>query len=192
MTENAYLVGLRLAGKKVVVVGGGTVAQRRVPVLISHGAQVHVVSLAATPAVEALAEQNPGITLDLRAYREGDLDGAWYAIAATDDESDVDDPDLEGDDIEVAVVAEPDAEPASATAAQIGFIVAKSVGGAVERHRVARRLRHAARALIAELDPADRIVVRALPGSRDAISARLREELRAGVRRAHDLLERRR
>jgi len=29
VTENAYLVGLRLAGKKVVVVGGGTVAQRR-------------------------------------------------------------------------------------------------------------------------------------------------------------------
>ena len=87
MTENAYLVGLRLAGKKVVVVGGGTVAQRRVPVLISHGAQVHVVALVATPAVEALAEQKPGITLDLRAYRDGDLDGAWYAIAATDNPS---------------------------------------------------------------------------------------------------------
>ncbi len=40
--------------------------------------------------------------------------GEAEAIAATDDESDVDDPDLEGDDIEVAVVAEPDAEPASA------------------------------------------------------------------------------
>ena len=87
MTENAYLVGLRLAGKKVVVVGGGTVAQRRVPVLIAHGAQVHVVALVATPAVEALAEQKPGITLDLRAYRDGDLDGAWYAIAATDNPS---------------------------------------------------------------------------------------------------------
>jgi uroporphyrin-III C-methyltransferase/precorrin-2 dehydrogenase/sirohydrochlorin ferrochelatase len=87
VTENAYLVGLRLAGKKVVVVGGGTVAQRRVPVLISHGAQVHVVALVATPAVEALAEQKPGITLDLRAYRDGDLDGAWYAIAATDNPS---------------------------------------------------------------------------------------------------------
>ncbi len=87
MTENAYLVGLRLAGKKVVVVGGGTVAQRRVPVLIANGAQVHVVALVATPAVEALAEQQPGITLDLRAYRDGDLDGAWYAIAATDNPS---------------------------------------------------------------------------------------------------------
>ena len=85
MTENAYLVGLRLTGKKVVVVGGGTVAQRRVPVLIGAGADVHVIARAATPAVEALAEQKPGITLQLRDYRDGDLDGAWYAIAATDD-----------------------------------------------------------------------------------------------------------
>jgi len=85
VTENAYLVGLRLAGKKVVVIGGGTVAQRRVPVLISHGADVHVIARAATPAVEALADQQPGITLTLRDYRGGDLDGAWYAIAATDD-----------------------------------------------------------------------------------------------------------
>ncbi len=85
MSENAYLVGLRLAGKKVVMIGGGTVAQRRVPVLISHGADVHVIARAATPAVEALAAQRPGITLTLRDYRDGDLDGAWYAIAATDD-----------------------------------------------------------------------------------------------------------
>ncbi len=85
MSENAYLVGLRLAGKKVVMIGGGTVAQRRVPVLISHGADVHVIARAATPAVEALAVQRPGITLTLRDYRDGDLDGAWYAIAATDD-----------------------------------------------------------------------------------------------------------
>ena len=34
MTENAYLVGIRLAGKKVVVVGGGTVAQRRLRLLL--------------------------------------------------------------------------------------------------------------------------------------------------------------
>ena len=78
------------------------------------------------------------------------------------------------------------------TAPRVGFIVAKSVGGAVDRHRVARRLRHAALAVISELDPCDRIVVRALPSSRDAESARLGDQLRAGVRRAEDLLERRR
>ena len=81
MTESAYLVGLRLAGKKVVVVGGGTVAQRRLPLLIATGANVHVISRTATRAGEAMG----GITLSLREYRDGDLAGAWYAIAATDD-----------------------------------------------------------------------------------------------------------
>ncbi|AKK27167.1 uroporphyrinogen-III C-methyltransferase [Mycobacterium sp. EPa45] len=85
MTENAYLVGLRLAGKKVVVIGGGTVAQRRIPLLMADDADVHVIARAATPAVEVLTTTNPGITLQLRDYRDGDLEGAWYAIAATDD-----------------------------------------------------------------------------------------------------------
>jgi ribonuclease P protein component len=77
-------------------------------------------------------------------------------------------------------------------APQIGFIVAKSVGGAVDRHRVARKLRHAAYTIVTELNPADRIVVRALPGSRQVGSAHLGAELRAGVERVGQLLERRR
>ena len=39
-----YPAGLRLAGRKVLVVGGGNVAQRRVPTLIAAGADVHLVS----------------------------------------------------------------------------------------------------------------------------------------------------
>lgn len=74
----------------------------------------------------------------------------------------------------------------------MGFIVAKSVGNAVDRHRVARRLRHVARAVIGELHPSERIVVRALPTSRDAESEQLGTQLLTGVRRAHALLERRR
>lgn len=81
MTESPYLVGLRLAGRKVVVVGGGGVAQRRIPLLLASGAEVHVIARSATRAVEAMQ----GITLTVREYRDGDLDGAWYAIAATDD-----------------------------------------------------------------------------------------------------------
>ncbi|MFV8316483.1 uroporphyrinogen-III C-methyltransferase [Mycobacterium sp. 23] len=81
MTESPYLVGLRLTGRKVVVVGGGGVAQRRLPLLIASGADVHVISRSATAAVEAM----DGITLSLREYRDGDLDGAWYALAATDE-----------------------------------------------------------------------------------------------------------
>jgi uroporphyrin-III C-methyltransferase/precorrin-2 dehydrogenase/sirohydrochlorin ferrochelatase len=81
VTENAYLVGLRLEGRKVVVVGGGTVAQRRLPLLIAAGADVHVITRAATPSVEAFAP----MTLELRDFRDEDLDGAWYVLAATDD-----------------------------------------------------------------------------------------------------------
>jgi ribonuclease P protein component len=66
---------------------------------------------------------------------------------------------------------------------RIGLVVSKSVGSAVQRHRVARRLRHVARTVIDELDPADRVVIRALPGSRYAISARLEQELRTALRR---------
>ncbi|MBV8860240.1 MAG: uroporphyrinogen-III C-methyltransferase [Mycobacterium sp.] len=81
---NPYLVGLRLIGRKVVVVGGGSVAQRRLPLLIASGADVQVITRTATRAVEATAMENR-IALSLRDYRDGDLAGAWYAIAATDD-----------------------------------------------------------------------------------------------------------
>src|SRR3954454_22267563 len=79
-----YPSGLRLEGRKVVVVGGGEVAQRRVPGLIAAGAQVHVVSPHVTPALEGLADAGE-ITWLRRTFDDADLDGAWYAIAATDD-----------------------------------------------------------------------------------------------------------
>jgi ribonuclease P protein component len=71
---------------------------------------------------------------------------------------------------------------------KVGLVVAKSVGGSVQRHRVARRLRHVARAVIDDLDPTDRVVIRALPSSRYAISARLEQQLRVALAKAH-LLE---
>ena len=71
----------------------------------------------------------------------------------------------------------------TAAGPRIGLVVSKAVGGAVQRHRVARRLRHVARTVIDELDPADRVVIRALPSCRHAISARLEQELRTALRR---------
>lgn len=85
MTDNAYLVGLRLQGRKVVVVGGGTVAQRRLPLLVAAGADVHVIAREATPAVEAFGDSGATVTVTLRDFREEDLDDAWYVLAATDD-----------------------------------------------------------------------------------------------------------
>ena len=78
-----YPVGLDLAGRRVVVAGGGSVAQRRVAGLLEVGADVVVVSPALTTALEALADSRE-ITWEAREYAAGDLDDAWYCVAATD------------------------------------------------------------------------------------------------------------
>ena len=57
---------------------------------------------------------------------------------------------------------------------------------AVDRHRVARRLRHVARTMLGDLHQSDRVVIRALPGSPRVSSARLEQQLRRGLRRAFE------
>ncbi|MGI8986212.1 MAG: uroporphyrinogen-III C-methyltransferase [Nocardioidaceae bacterium] len=89
-----YPVGLRLAGRRVVVIGAGSVCQRRLPTLLRAGAQVVVVSPRVRPAIEAMAGSGE-VTLRHRTYQPGDLVGAWYALATTDDP-----------DVNAAVVAE--------------------------------------------------------------------------------------
>lgn len=82
--EQNYLVGLDLAGRRVVVIGGGSVAQRRLGLLVGSGAEVEVVAREATPAVEGMATSGQ-VTLTVRDYADGDLSAAWYAMACTDD-----------------------------------------------------------------------------------------------------------
>lgn len=76
-----YPSGLVLAGRKVVVVGGGHVAQRRMPSLLSAGAEVLLVSPEVTPALEGMQQE---LTWRAGEFDPADLDEAWYAIAATD------------------------------------------------------------------------------------------------------------
>lgn len=80
----AYPVGLRLTGRRVVVLGGGQVAQRRLPALIAAGADITMISPTATPSVEAMADTGE-IRWEKRAYAQGDLGQAWYALIATSD-----------------------------------------------------------------------------------------------------------
>lgn len=82
--EQHYLSGLDLSGRRVVVVGGGSVAQRRVPRLISAGAAIELIAPETTPSVGALADTGE-IHWHERPYRDGDLAEAWYAIACSDD-----------------------------------------------------------------------------------------------------------
>jgi len=79
-----YPSGLRLAGRRVVVVGGGHVAQRRVPGLLACGADVVLVSPIVTPSLEGLVGSGE-ITWHERGFEPGDLHDTWYVIAATDD-----------------------------------------------------------------------------------------------------------
>ncbi len=79
----AYLTGLLLQGRKVVVVGGGCVARRRVPKLLDAGARVEVIAPEVHSRLAGLAEAG-AITWHARAFEPSDLDGAWYVLALTD------------------------------------------------------------------------------------------------------------
>lgn len=80
----AYPVGLRLRGRRVVVIGAGQVAQRRLPALVAAGADIVVVAPQATASVEAMADAGE-LRWERRAYRPGDLAEAWYALVASTD-----------------------------------------------------------------------------------------------------------
>ena len=79
-----YLLGLRLGGRRVVVVGGGAVATRRIPALLDAGADVVLVSPSVTASLEDLAAVGR-IRWEERAYADGDCAGAWLVNACTDD-----------------------------------------------------------------------------------------------------------
>ncbi|MEV0146402.1 MULTISPECIES: uroporphyrinogen-III C-methyltransferase [unclassified Nonomuraea] len=81
-----YLLGLRLSGRRVLVVGGGHVAQRRVPALLEAGAVVTLVSPGVTPALDDLIAAGR-VTWHARPYEVGDCDGAWLVQACTDQRS---------------------------------------------------------------------------------------------------------
>jgi len=80
-----YPVGLKLEGKKCVVIGGGRVAERKVSSLLSCGARVRVISPALTSRLSRLIKKGK-IEYRKRNYQPRDLSGALLAIAATDDE----------------------------------------------------------------------------------------------------------
>jgi uroporphyrin-III C-methyltransferase/precorrin-2 dehydrogenase/sirohydrochlorin ferrochelatase len=71
---------LDLTGRRALVVGGGTVATRRVRALREAGADVRVVAPSVSAELAAL-----GITCERRGFTDDDLDGAWLAFACTDD-----------------------------------------------------------------------------------------------------------
>lgn len=69
--------------KKVTVIGGGKIAQRRIMTLLKYGVKLNVIAKTVTDELNSLSAQGK-ITLEQRAYKYGDLKGSFIAIAATD------------------------------------------------------------------------------------------------------------
>jgi len=80
-----YPVHLNLVGRNCLVVGGGSVASRKVTGLLKCGAAVTVVSPEISDRLDQLAAEGV-IRLSKRSYRSEDLDGMFLVIGATDDE----------------------------------------------------------------------------------------------------------
>jgi len=114
-----YPAGLFLEGRRVVVVGGGHVAQRRVPGLLVSGADVLVVSPAVRPALEGMARGGE-IAWRRGSFETADLDGAWYVIAATDDPAVNDRITQEAERLRIFCVRSDDARQATAWTPAVG------------------------------------------------------------------------
>lgn len=71
---------LDVHGRRVLVVGGGAVAARRVPPLSRSGALVHVVA----PQVRTEVAEHASV-VSRRPYAEGDAAGAWLVLACASD-----------------------------------------------------------------------------------------------------------
>jgi siroheme synthase-like protein len=81
MGAGRYPVNLDLAGRPVLVVGGGQVASRKVAGLLEAGAVVSVVS----PRAVAEIVDDPDVRWYSREYQRGEVASYRLAIAATDD-----------------------------------------------------------------------------------------------------------
>ena len=79
-----YPILVDLKDKKVVVVGGGMVAQRKIDTLLECGADVYIISQELTPELQKRLEEEK-IRLLGRRFSEGYLQGAFLVIASTDD-----------------------------------------------------------------------------------------------------------
>ncbi len=83
-TEHSYYpLFLDITDKLCVVVGGGKVAERKVATLLRFKANVRLISPGITGNLGKRAKSGK-IDFIGREYREGDLDGAVLAFAATD------------------------------------------------------------------------------------------------------------
>ncbi|MEZ5372460.1 MAG: uroporphyrinogen-III C-methyltransferase [Microthrixaceae bacterium] len=83
---SGYLLAWDLRGRRVLVVGAGSIAEGKIETLRGTGADIVVVGPAPTPRVRDLAAAGT-IRLSTREVRRRDVVGARLVVAATDDRS---------------------------------------------------------------------------------------------------------
>jgi uroporphyrin-III C-methyltransferase/precorrin-2 dehydrogenase/sirohydrochlorin ferrochelatase len=79
-----YPLFLKLEGRRVLVVGAGSVAERKVTSLVAARADVRVVAPQATDEIRRLAAEKT-LEWEARAFEDADVDGSWLVIASTAD-----------------------------------------------------------------------------------------------------------
>lgn len=81
--EQAYFpIFINLTDKRVIVVGGGVIATRRVQTLCSFGCNIEVIAPEVTEALKDLAKEDK-IIWHARSYQEDDVIGATIVVTAT-------------------------------------------------------------------------------------------------------------
>ena len=81
-----YPVYLDVKERCCVIVGGGPIAEGKIAALLECGAQIRMISPEVTDEIQDMADTGV-LRLEKREYLDGDLEGAFIAIAATDDSS---------------------------------------------------------------------------------------------------------
>lgn len=83
--NNSYFpLFVSLDHKKIVVVGGGEIATRRVRVLLEFSCKITVVAIKASEQIESLSNEER-LVLKNRSFKPEDIKNAYFVIAATDD-----------------------------------------------------------------------------------------------------------
>ena len=81
---DGYVIELDLRGRPVLVVGGGSVAERKVDRLVEAGARITIVSPELTPSLAGKVAEGV-VSHEPRRFFPEDIDGQWLVFAATND-----------------------------------------------------------------------------------------------------------
>lgn len=154
-TPVPYLSGLRLSGRRVVVVGAGRVAERRLHRLLEAAASIDVIAPEATGPIERLATDGR-LTWTRRGYHPGDLADAWYVLVATRDDACNEQVSAEAEQLRIFCVRADDRDRATAWTPASGELDGVQVGvlAGGDHHR-SRRIRDTLLQLLSKIIGSD-------------------------------------